>query len=275
MKKKKEKKDILINLIFVALLITALVSGGYLGFYYYKAWKAQSEFDNLKKLMTVKEDGQIVGDNEKTEVQIKKEGSSEDKIVMLKKYAKLYEKNPDLAGWLSIDNTTIDYPVMYTPENNEKYIHMDFEGNWSDPGTPFIDRNCNPFEDRTANVLIYGHNMKSGIMFRELLKYEDKAFYEEHKYITFDTLYECGTYEVMAAFRSQIYAEADTEHYHYYQFFDAENEDEFNRYVEFVKNSTPYEIGLGAEYGDELITLSTCASHTENGRFVVVAKRIK
>ena len=186
----------------------------------------------------------------------------------------LHEENPDCIGWLTIDGTRIDYPVMYTPDDNDYYLHLDFDKNWSDPGTPFIDTNCRPFDDRTDNVLIYGHNMKSGIMFRELLQYEDESFYKKHKNIKFDTLYETGTYEVIGAFRSEIYPDDDTEHYHYYEFFNAADKAEFDEYIDFVKSNTSYDSGVTAEYGDELITLSTCASHTEDGRFVVVARRI-
>ena len=111
-------------------------------------------------------------------------------------------------------------------------------------------------------------------MFRELLQYDDESFYKKHKNIKFDTLYETGTYEVIGAFRSEIYSDDDTEHYHYYEFFNAADKAEFDEYIDFVKSNTSYDSGVTAEYGDELITLSTCASHTEDGRFVVVARRI-
>ena len=194
---------------------------------------------------------------------------------MLKKFQKLYAKNNDIAGWLTIEDTTIDYPVMYTPGENEYYLHLDFDKNWSDPGTPFIDENCRPFDDRTTNLLIYGHNMRSGIMFRELLQYENEDFGKSHNIIRFDTLYETGRYEVVGAFRSQIYPENDTEHYHYYEFFDAQDKEEFDEFIDFVKENSSYDTGITPEYGDELITLSTCASHVEDGRFAVVARKIK
>ena len=218
--------------------------------------------------------GHHVNDTEKVTVEVSDKSKDNGEKKILKKFEKLYEKNSDIAGWLTIDGTTIDYPVMYTPDDNDYYLHLDFDKNWSDPGTPFIDTNCRPFDDRTDNVLIYGHNMKSGVMFRELLQYEDESFYKKHKNIKFDTLYETGTYEVIGAFRSEIYPDDDTEHYHYYEFFNAADKAEFDEYIDFVKSNTSYDSGVTAEYGDELITLSTCASHTEDGRFVVVARRI-
>lgn len=273
-KKKKTLKDRILDLILVLLLLVALGSGGYLARYYYMARTAQNNFDDLKSLMGADDtdsDVSALGSDVGGSPTKDNNGSGE----ILKKYKKLYDKNSDIAGWLTIDDTTIDYPVMYTPGDNEYYLHLDFDKNWSDPGTPFIDENCRPFDDRTTNVLIYGHNMKSGIMFRELLQYEDEDFCKSHNIIKFDTIYETGRYEVVGAFRAEIYPSDDTEHYHYYEFFDAADKEEFDEYIDFVKQNTTYDTGITPEYGDELITLSTCASHVEDGRFVVVARKIK
>lgn len=268
-KKKRTAKDIVLDILLVVFLLIAVGSGAYLGRYYYITKNAQNNFNDLKGMLDTDGD-----DTEKVTVEVSDKSKDNGEKKILKKFEKLYEKNSDIAGWLTIDGTTIDYPVMYTPDDNDYYLHLDFDKNWSDPGTPFIDTNCRPFDDRTDNVLIYGHNMKSGIMFRELLQYEDESFYKKHKNIKFDTLYEIGTYEVIGAFRSEIYPDDDTEHYHYYEFFNAADKAEFDKYIDFVKSNTSYDSGVTAEYGDELITLSTCASHTEDGRFVVVAKKV-
>lgn len=265
---KGRKTNIILNIILVVCILTAVICGVYLGLYYYKAKIAQNDFQNLKALVDKKEDS-----TEMVNV-VSSDGNENKEKTILKKFEKLYKKNNDLAGWLTINGTTIDYPVMYTPEDSDYYLHADFERNWSDPGTPFIDTHCDPFENRTDNVLIYGHNMKSGIMFRELLQYEDENFYKEHKNIEFDTIYEIAEYEVVGAFRSQIYPEDDVDHYHYYEFWNANDEEDFDTYIKFVKENTAYDTGITPKYGDELITLSTCASHTENGRFVVVAMKI-
>ena len=258
-KKKRTAKDIVLDILLVVFLLIAVWSGAYLGRYYYIAKNAQNNFNDLKGMLDTDGD-----DTEKVTVEVSDKSKDNGEKKILKKFEKLYEKNSDIAG----------YPVMYTPDDNDYYLHLDFDKNWSDPGTPFIDTNCRPFDDRTDNVLIYGHNMKSGIMFRELLQYEDESFYKKHKNIKFDTLYETGTYEVIGAFRSEIYPDDDTDHYHYYEFFNAADKAEFDEYIDFVKSNTSYDSGVTAEYGDELITLSTCASHTEDGRFVVVARRI-
>ena len=116
--------------------------------------------------------------------------------------------------------------------------------------------------------------MQSGKMFGSLELYKDKNYYEKHKTIEFDTIYEEGTYQIMYVFRSKIFNEEDIT-FKYYQFFDAYSEEEFNSYMEEMKNMSLYDTGLTAEYGDQLLTLSTCDYYEDDGRFVVVAKRVK
>lgn len=161
---------------------------------------------------------------------------------------------------------------MQTMEDEEYYIHRDFYGDYSAAGTLFADTESN-IEKPSDNILIYGHNMKTGKMFHDLLKYENEDFYKSHRYIQFDTIYGNASYEVIAAFRTEILDE-ESEGFKYYRFFDAEDEADFHRFVSGCKGLTSYTIDTDASYGDSLITLSTCAYHTENGRFVVVAKKI-
>ena len=149
-----------------------------------------------------------------------------------------------------------------------------FRGGYSAAGTLFAAANCSPTGKVSDNVIIYGHNMKAGTMFHDLLKYEDEDFYKEHQTIIFDTLDGPGTYIVIAAFYTKAYPEGDTEHYNIYDFADAGSKEKFDDYVSRVKANTPYTIEETASYGDKLLTLSTCAYHTEDGRFVVVAKKI-
>ena len=98
-----------------------------------------------------------------------------------------YEKNPDLAGWLTIPGTRIDYPVMYSPDEPERYLHANFEVSYSFAGLPFIDAACDP---ESGNRIIYAHNMLDGSMFRTLLKYQQKDFWQRNPVISFNTLYE-------------------------------------------------------------------------------------
>lgn len=218
-----------------------------------RAWNEQKGFDDLANM--------VLDTDERND-----DGS-------LRKYDELYNKNPDFFGWLKIEGTKIDYPVMYKPEDPEYYLHRDFYGKYSDSGMLFIDGQC----PRVSNYyLIYGHHMNNGTMFGELPNYAKVDFYKEHKIIFFDTRYENRDYEVVAAFYGKIYPkEEEKDHFCYYNVKELSSEKEFTDYVKNVKANAIYETGITPKFGDELITLSTCNYHTEDGRFVVVARRIK
>lgn len=188
---------------------------------------------------------------------------------ILPQYADLAAQNPEMVGWLRIADTAIDYPVMHTPEDPEKYLHTNFEEEYSYPGVPFIDGNCTMDSD---NLLIYGHNMPNGTMFRSLLQYKEEAYWKEHPTICFDTLYEEQEYEVLAAFYDRVYYKTE-DVFKFYQFIDAEDEQNFDDAIAQFRSKALYDTGVEAAYGDQLITLVTCAYHTDNGRFVVVVRR--
>ena len=188
---------------------------------------------------------------------------------IMDKFHERYEQNPEFFGWLTIDGTRIDYPVMQSTDDNNEYLHADFDGDYYYPGIPFVDIKCDLDSD---NLLIYGHNMNDGSMFHTLMRYERESFWEENPTIAFSDLYEDYEYEVLAAFRDKIYKKGDT-CFKFYQFIDAANEEEFDYAISQFKEKSIYDTGVEAEYGDKLITLITCAYHEENGRFVVVARR--
>ena len=189
--------------------------------------------------------------------------------VMLAKYAPLYEQNHDLFGWLRIDGTVIDYPVMHTPTDPEKYLHTNFKREYSFGGIPFIDANCSADSD---NLLIYGHNMLDGSMFRTLLKYQQKDFWQRNPVISFNTLYEEQEYEVVAAFYDKVYKKSDT-NFKFYQFYDTSDQSSFDEAMAYYREHALYDTGITAQCGDLFLTLVTCAYQTENGRFVVVARK--
>ena len=189
--------------------------------------------------------------------------------VMLAKYAPLYEQNHDLFGWLRIDGTVIDYPVMHTPTDPEKYLHTNFKREYSFGGIPFIDANCSADSD---NLLIYGHNMLDGSMFRTLLKYQQKDFWQRNPVISFNTLYEEQEYEVVAAFYDKVYKKSDT-NFKFYQFYDTSDQSSFDEAMAYYREHALYDTGVTAQCGDLFLTLVTCAYQTENGRFVVVARK--
>ena len=187
---------------------------------------------------------------------------------ILTEYGELYLKNTDMVGWLSIAGTTLNYPVMQTPNEPNYYLKHNFEKEYSDLGTPYIQENC----DLTGsdNLVIYGHHIKGGKMFGALNDYKSKSFYEEHKTILFDTLTEQAEYEIVAVFKTVAYS---SEGFRYYDFVNAENAEAFDEYIAKCKELALYDTGVSAEYGDRLITLSTCEYSAQNGRLVVVAKK--
>ena len=186
------------------------------------------------------------------------------------KYAPLYEMNSEYFGWLTIEGLEIDYPVMYAPTRSEYYLNRDFYGEYSNSGVPFIDGRC-PSDGNY--YLIYGHKMINGSIFGRLTQYAEEDCWRENPVIRFDTMYEERQYAIMACFYSRLFGEHESG-FRYYQYFDLTEEAVFKEYVAQTMASALYDTGVTAEYGDELLVLSTCSHHTSDGRFVVVAKRI-
>ena len=184
------------------------------------------------------------------------------------RFAGLIAENSDFAAWLRIDGTAIDYPVMRSPDEPDFYLHHDFAKQESMSGTPYIGKGCDLGSD---NIILYGHNMKNGTMFADLLRFADADFCREHRTVGFDTVEESAEYEILAAFRERVHRQDEVGVFRYYDYTGTLTEAEFNAYVEQIKALSLYDFGTGAAYGDQLLTLSTCAYHTENGRFVIVA----
>lgn len=182
----------------------------------------------------------------------------------------LHEENPDCIGWITIEGTMIDYPVMYRPEEENYYLHRDFDGNYNANGCLFVAENCDL--ETSDNLIIYGHHMNSGKMFAALEEYKQEQFYEEHPLIIFNTLHGKEAYQVMAAFATSVYTGND---FAYYAFTKAEDKAEYDSFIEAVKERSFYDTGIAALYGEKLLTLSTCEYSQKNGRMVVVAKKIE
>lgn len=188
-------------------------------------------------------------------------------------YTESFLANSDMAGWLLVPGTNIDYPIMWTPEDENYYLYRAFDKSDNVNGSLILDTDSslNPL---TTNLIIHGHNMKSGAMFGNLTDYESKDYYEDHKQIILYTE-ECQrNYEIIAVFRSQVYKKSD-DVFKFYKFFQADTQEEFDDFYQNIKELSAYDTGVTAEFGDRFITLSTCVYHVTNGRFVVVAKEIE
>lgn len=187
-------------------------------------------------------------------------------------YQRFFDENEDMIGWLQIPGTEIDYPVMQTMEDEEYYLYRNFFKENDRNGTLILDTDSD-INKTSNNLIIHGHNMKSGAMFAGLVDFENEEYAREHNKIVFYTEDEKREYELIAVFRSKVYSVEDKV-FKYYQFFEAQNQEEFDDFYNNIKKMSEFDTGITAEYGDEFITLSTCVYHTKDGRLVVVGKRI-
>lgn len=276
-KEKEKAKDSLLKRITYDIILLIL-----LAIFIYAVFYLKNYFDNkgeerdliqtiqLQKQQTVAEE--ILDETEADGFE-KKAG----KVEILPEYKKLFEENNDMYGWIKINGTEIDYPVLYTPEDPNFYINK----NWKKEicfenigNSIFI---AGQTTENSNNIIIYGHNMNDGSMFGSLKKYRDEAYYQEHKYIEFDTLYEKQIFEVICVSKAVVYYEdiKPEDAYLFYEHTDLNSEEEFDEYLENVRANVYYDITTEATYGDELITLCTCNNWRKNGRLLVVAKKIE
>lgn len=187
------------------------------------------------------------------------------------KYAYLTSQNPDCFGYIEVPGTILSLPVMFTPENYEHYLYRNFEDKYEQRGLPFMDKNT--VIGKSQNYLIYGHNMNDGTNFGTLRDYRKKEYYEEHPYVYFNTSVSEGIYQVMYICRTQIYGVND-DVFKYYNYSGPLTESQFNYYVSEMAKLSLYSTGVTAQWGDELLSLSTCDRYVQDGRLVIVCKRI-
>jgi len=200
------------------------------------------------------------------------EVEEEEEPQMLPDMAALYAKNPDIIGWITIEDTQIDYPLMFTPDDEEKYIDTNFEGEPDKRGEIFMDKDCD-IDPESDNLIFYGHNMETGEMLGELFGYEQEEFWKEHPLIQVKTLYEERTYEIVGAFRDRVYYNYE-DCFKFYQFIDYDKKEDLDEAIDYYIANTPYDMDVEYEMDDRFITLVTCAYHEEDGRYVVVARDI-
>jgi len=207
------------------------------------------------------------------ENEVKEQQKPEKKKEVLPEYRDLVANNPDFVGWIVIDGTRIDNPVVQSSEEDpEFYLNKDTNGNKDSNGSIFMDARNN-FEKRDQNIIIYGHNMKSGLMFGDLKLYTDMDFYLSHKYIEFNTLYEKNRYEIVAVCLYEVPYQ-DENVFRYYDFLNAGTEEEFNQFAANITQANIIGEAVNITMDDELLTVSTCNSYTEDGRLYLVAKKV-
>ncbi len=272
-----------------ALVIILFITGGILIMKdYYEDMESAKAFDELRDSAsqteqtapadTVSPDETAAATEQSDAVQSPdteafEEPADEEPVRITNPYAESFLANEDMAAWLSIPGTDIDYPVMWTPQDEQYYLYRSFDGSSDKNGCLILDTDsC--LDPLTTNLIIHGHNMKSGAMFGNLTAYEDEDYYNDHREIILYTE-ECERrYEIIAVFRSQVYKKTD-EVFKFYKFFQADTQEEFDDFYLNIKALSEYDTGVTAEFGDNFITLSTCVYHVEQGRFVVVGKELE
>lgn len=263
----KKKKGIRIALIlFMVVLI------GVLGFSVYKflseyipQQREQNRFAELRDLI------------EEDEYEDPSDPSSDPSEsgtpkVKTSKYKKLFAMNEDMRGWIKVNGTQIDYPVMKSDlEDGEYYLHRDFDGDYSFAGCLFIGKYC----DYDSDIfIIYGHNMLNGSMFGELHDFSDEDFAKKHMDIQFDTKNERRVYRVFGAFWSKAFYE-DEPGFKYYEAVGNYDEDSYNNILWSFESMMAMRLDYEPKYPDQIMLMSTCSYNEANGRFVVAAYRIK
>lgn len=206
-------------------------------------------------------------------IEIEEEKISEYKSERMLQVEKLKEENSDVVGWLEIEGTNINYPVLQC-EDNDYYLTHSYKREKVIGGSIFLDKDYD-FSIPSSNLLIYGHRNTNGLMFEDLIKYENEEFYKNHPIIRFTTPTEDAQYEIISVFKSRVFYQNEKNVFRYYFFVNASNEEEYNEFVNNAKNISLYDTGKSAEYGDQLLTLSTCEYSQENGRFAIVARKIE
>lgn len=247
-------KKIVLRLILLILIGIFILGIGYMCYYFFYNYKDKKDNQNILN----ETDNNVIDEQPKTERMIQLE--------------ELQKENEEIIGWLEIEGTNINYPILQS-KDNEFYLTHNYKKEYSPSGSLFLDKDFDLING-SSNYLIYGHRNKQGLMFEDLLKYSKEDFYKEHTKIKFTTLEEDSTYEILSIFYSRVYYEKEKDVFRYYYFISAENEEQYNEYINQCKKVSIYDTNVNANFGEQLLTLSTCEYSQEDGRFVVVGKKI-
>ncbi len=264
-------KKITRKILYIELIILIFLSGLYIVRYFLDIYNTKKQSQLLDNIQI---DENIVYEENYNIIEELQEIPSIEivKTERMLKLEELQKENPDIIAWIEIEGTNINYPVLQG-EDNDFYMNHNYKKQSISSGSIFLDKDYS-WNHTSSNMLIYGHNMKNGTMFRDLLKYKNKSYYDKHPIIKFTTnTYDCN-FEIISAFQSKVYKKTDKDVFKYYFYTNISTEEEFNEYAQNVKKASLYDTGKDAVFGDMLITLSTCAYHTNNGRFVVVGKKV-
>lgn len=240
--------------LLIVFTIIVVLGITYISYYLYNNYKTRK--DNTNILSNIK---------------INKTDITESKTERMLQLEELQKENKEIIGWLEIEGTNINYPVLQASDN-DYYLTHNYKKEKSSTGSIFLDKDFDIING-SSNYLIYGHRSKSGFMFEDLMKYAKEDFYKEHKKIKFTTNKDDGIYEILSVFYSRVYYKSEKNVFRYYYFVNANNKQEYNDFVNNAREVSIYDTGVTANYGEQLLTLSTCEYSQEDGRFVVVCKK--
>lgn len=241
-------KKIIYAIIIILLIATLIISSYFL----YKNKKDDKEQEDIfENIIDIAENTDDTQKNEEINMQ------------------ELYNINNDIVGWIKIGNTNINYPVMQTKENPNYYLRKNFYKKYSLWGTPFLAENCDI--KSSDNLIIYGHHINNSKMFGELEKYKDEEFCKSHNIIKFYTMEDKSEYEIISVFKTVVY---DSTGFQYYKYINFNNKDEFDTFIDRCNELSFFSFKKKANYKDKLLTLSTCEYSKQNGRLVIIAKKI-
>lgn len=251
---KNSKKIKILLLIVLTIIVTLGVT--YMSYYLYNNYK------------TRKDNTEILGNVKINETDIT--GTKTERMLQLEE---LQKENEEIIGWLEIEGTNINYPVLQASDN-DYYLTHNYKKEKSSTGSIFLDKDFDLING-SSNYLIYGHRSKSGLMFEDLMKYAKEDFYKEHTKVKFTTNKDDSLYEILSVFYSRVYYKSEKNVFRYYYFVNANNEQEYNDFVNNAKKVSLYDTGVTANYGEQLLTLSTCEYSQEDGRFAIVCKKVE
>lgn len=258
----------LLQILFLCIIIGC---GIYFGKSFYDKMQTEKEMDSLQQVVNETNRNDDKNDTENNfKVSDNNEENEYAENGMLSCYYDLYNINNDMIGWVKIDGTVIDYPVVQSESSNAYYLHRNFYKEKSASGSLFADYQCD-VQNKNCNIIIYGHNMRNGTMFHHLTDYEKQSFFKEHPTVAFNTLYKKNEYAIFSVFKTSVGSENE---FKYYEFTDLNTEQDFYSYIGKCLEKSLYDTEVIPTYGDGLLTLSTCSYSSANERFVVVAKLI-
>lgn len=266
-------KKILFTITVVLLVIAFAVSAFLVGNYIVQSKAEKDRAQQLANMITQGQTTQATEKKPETTAAPKEttEGPTEPTELTIKEeYKEIYETNNDMVGWIQIEGTKINYPVVQTPDNPNYYLKRNFDKKSSEWGAIYAWEEAD-INKPSDNITIFGHHMADGSMFAALNAYINKSAWENNPMIFFNTLYEDHTYKIFAVFKTSANV---GEGFSYHKFVDAANKEEFDEFVKTCKDLSFYDTGITPVYGDKLICLSTCEYTLDNGRLVVAAVRI-